>query len=71
MEETKKLSCIDCNVKKCNVKQNIENHKPYPGLTWAVQYPEKVFFLIDEQIRTVKWEESETLRLCFASLVEI
>ena len=31
MEETKKLSCIDCNVKKCNVKQNIENHKPYPG----------------------------------------
>ena len=29
MEETKKLSCIDCNVKKCNVKQNIENHKPY------------------------------------------
>ena len=31
MEETKKLSCIDCNVKKCNVKQNIENNKPYPG----------------------------------------
>ena len=31
VEETKKLSCIDCNVKKCNVKQNIENHKPYPG----------------------------------------
>lgn len=31
MEETKKLSCIDCNVKKCNAKQNIENNKPYPG----------------------------------------
>jgi hypothetical protein len=31
----------------------------------------KVFSLIDEQIRTVKWEESETLRLCFAVLVEI
>ena len=29
MEETKKLSCIDCNVKKCNAKQNIENNKPY------------------------------------------
>ena len=26
MEETKKLSCIDCNVKKCNAKQNIENN---------------------------------------------
>ena len=31
MEETKKLSCIDCSVKKCNAKQNIENNKPYPG----------------------------------------
>ena len=30
-KKQKKLSCIDCNVKKCNVKQNIENHKPYPG----------------------------------------
>ena len=45
--------------------------KAHLGLTWAVQYPEKVFSLIDEQIRTVKWEESETLRLCFAVLVEI
>ena len=45
--------------------------KAHLGLTWAVQYPEKVFSLIDEQIRTVKWEESETLRLCFAALVEI
>ena len=45
--------------------------KAHLGSTWAVQYPEKVFSLIDEQIRTVKWEESETLRLCFASLVEI
>lgn len=25
----------------------------------------------EEQIRNVKWEESETLRLCFAALVEI
>lgn len=45
--------------------------KAHLGSTWAVQYPEKVFSLIDEQIRTVKWEESETLRLCFAALVEI
>lgn len=45
--------------------------KAHLGSTWAVQYPEKVFSLIDEQIRNVKREESETLRLCFASLVEI
>lgn len=45
--------------------------KAHLGLAWAVQYPEKVFSRIDEQIRNVKWEESATLRLCFASLVEI
>lgn len=45
--------------------------KAHLGLTWAVQYPEKVFSRIDEQIRNVKWEESETLRSCFAALTEI
>ena len=45
--------------------------KAHLGLTWAVQYPEKVFSLIDEQIRDVRWEESEVLAECFAKLVEI
>lgn len=45
--------------------------KAHLGLTWAIQFPEKVFTKIDEQIRNVRWEESETLRSCFAVLIEI
>ena len=45
--------------------------KAHLGLTWAVQYPEKVFSKIDEQIRNVRWEESEALRTCFSALIEI
>ena len=45
--------------------------KAHLGLTWAIQYPEKVFTKIDEQIRNVRWEESETLRSCFSALIEI
>lgn len=45
--------------------------KAHLGLTWAVQYPEKVFTKIDEQIRNVRWEESETLHICFSTLAEI
>lgn len=45
--------------------------KAHLGLTWAVQYPEKVFTKIDEQIKSVHWEESDTLRICFATLLEI
>lgn len=41
------------------------------GVTWAVQYPEKVFKLINEQIRNVAWENSEVLKSCFAQLVKI
>ena len=41
------------------------------GVTWAVQYPEKVFKLIDEQIKSVKWEESAALKKCFEKLIEI
>lgn len=41
------------------------------GVTWAVQYPEKVFKLINEQIRSVAWENSEVLKSCFAQLVKI
>lgn len=42
--------------------------KAHLGVTWAVQYPEKVFKLIDEQIRSVSWENSEVLRNCFRQL---
>lgn len=42
--------------------------KAHLGVTWAVQYPEKVFKLIDEQIRSVSWENSQVLRNCFHQL---
>ena len=45
--------------------------KAHLGVTWAVQYPEKVFKLMDEQIRSVSWEKSEVLRDCFQRLGEI
>ena len=45
--------------------------KAHLGVTWAVQYPEKVFRLIDEQIRSVEWEKSEVLHRCFEQLIEI
>ena len=41
------------------------------GVTWAVQYPEKVFKLINEQIRSVAWENSEVLKSCFDQVVNI
>jgi len=45
--------------------------KAHLGVTWAIQFPEKVFSLIDEQIKNVRWEEYETLRECFGILSEI
>ena len=45
--------------------------KAHLGVTWAVQYPEKVFSLIDEQIRSVKWENSGVLSECFVELIKI
>lgn len=38
---------------------------------WAVQSPEKAFDFINEQIKAVHWEKSETLRRCFGMLVDI
>ena len=34
-------------------------------------YPEKIFILIDEQIRSVKWEESKVFDECFNALKKI
>lgn len=41
------------------------------GVTWAVQFPEKVFSRIDEQIRNVEWEKSELLKRIFREIEEI
>lgn len=41
------------------------------GVTWAIQYPEKIFSFINEQIRSVKWEESQVLDQCFQQLKNI
>lgn len=45
--------------------------KSHLALTWAVQYPEKVFSEIDAQIKSVPWEKSDILRDCFFELVKI
>ena len=45
--------------------------KAHLGVTWAVQFPEKVFSMIDEQINSVRWEEYDTLKECFGILNEI
>lgn len=41
------------------------------GVTWAIQYPEKLFSFIDDQIRSVRWEESQVLAECFEQLKNI
>lgn len=41
------------------------------GVTWAIQYPEKLFSFVDEQIRSVKWESSQVLAQCFHQLKNI
>lgn len=41
------------------------------GVTWAVQFPEKVFSSIDEQINTVCREKYDTLKECFGILNDI
>lgn len=41
------------------------------GVTWSIQYPEKIFSFIDEQIRSVKWEKSQVLAQCFQQLKNI
>ena len=41
------------------------------GVTWAIQFPEKVFSLIDEEIKSVPWESYDTLRRCFRLLEDL
>ena len=41
------------------------------GVSLAVLYPQKVFSLIDEQIKNIPWENSVVLKECFNELVNI
>lgn len=41
------------------------------GVTWAIQYPEKTFKLMNEQIISVPWEKSKILNDCFSELIKI
>ena len=41
------------------------------GVSLAVLYPEKVFSLIDEQLRSISWENSQILAETFKTLVTI
>ncbi|MCR4702501.1 MAG: hypothetical protein K5665_02430 [Saccharofermentans sp.] len=45
--------------------------KAHLGVTWAIQYPEKVFRFINDQINSVEWEKSEVLSECFKELIKI
>ena len=45
--------------------------KAYLGVTWAIQSPQKVFTMIDEQLQQVKWETSKVLSDCFSELLKI
>ena len=45
--------------------------KAHLGVTWAVQYPEKLFRFISEQIESVEWEKSDVLAECFKELIKI
>ena len=53
------------------IKNDRAELKAHLGVTWAVQYPEKVFRLINEQIISVRWENSEVLHKCFGQLISI
>ncbi len=53
------------------ISNNRMKLKAHLGVTWAVQYPEKVFKHIDEQIRSVSWEKCEVIRNCFRQLESI
>lgn len=41
------------------------------GVTWAIQSPGKEFDFIDQQIRSVQWEECDILARCFSQLLLI
>ena len=60
----------ECHAKKYLVGIR-ERLKAHLGVTWAVQYPEKLFRFISEQIESVEWEKSVVLAECFKELIKI
>jgi len=57
------------NIKYINKRR--DKLKAWLGATWAVQFPENVLAKSKNQIRSVKWEDSEILAQCFCELVKI
>lgn len=51
--------------------QHPKENESILGVTWAIQFPEKVFSLIDEQINSVQWERYDVLKKCFGMLEEL
>lgn len=45
--------------------------KAYLGVSWAIQYPEKVTTLMSDLILSVRWEDSKILDECFKELKQI
>lgn len=41
------------------------------GVVFSILNPEKIFYLFDERLNSVKWETSQTLNDCFKKLLEI
>lgn len=53
------------------IDSNRKKLKAHLGVTWAIQYPEKVFKLMNEQIISVPWEKSKVLHDCIRELLSI
>lgn len=60
---------------RCIAKRYISSDrlelKSQLSTTWAIQSPEKVFDFINEQIDSVEWDKSQTLRECFKELAKL
>lgn len=64
IEEIKGIASRYINKSRLRLKASL-------GVIWSVQSPGKVFDFIDNQILSVKWEDSEVLNQCFKELREI
>lgn len=53
------------------ITKNRLKPKAQLGVVFAVQSPQKVFSVLNEEIESVPWEESELLQECFCELVKI
>ncbi len=58
-------------VAKKYITKNRLKRKAQLGVVFAVQSPQKVFSVLNEEIESVPWEESKLLQECFCELVKI